>query len=696
MLRAACRRLACLFVLSLLVVYAVQVANGIRLVAPDPTPIVLDRHGAFITQAGLWHGQRVEYGYWITPPPDRVVQLTLALEDRRFRWHPGVDPVAVARAAWQHLTGRGSSGASTLAMQVARMQHPRPRTLWAKAVEAGTAIALTSVYGRDAVLAQYLRLAPYGENTHGIGYAARWFFDRPAADLTWAQAALLASVPQAPALLSVRRPGARLISRAVHALALVGVSEPLDDAGIVPKPRRPDALPLVLRLQRIAQAMPLQAEPLLRSTVDLAMVRWITRVAQNHLAGWRGEGAQQEAIMVTRRGTGEVLALVGALPGPGSAIDFSKSERSPGSTLKPFIYAQALERGLLAPAEVLADLPEGGAGIHNADGAYLGPLLPRQALANSRNVPAAKLVARIGLQDAFANLRQLGLHDLDGSADRYGLAIALGALPTTLERLMSAYAMLAEDGMAQTPTYFAGEKHEKRRAINADVARLIGRFLSDPMARLPSFPRYGSSEFPFAVALKTGTSQGYRDAWTLAWSRDYLVGAWVGRPDGGPMSRLSGGRAAAQLVQAILLRLHHQGRADLLAGEFAAPSGWQQAELCTATGQPGPCAGRLTEWVRPASLRQVAAGPRLQIVQPEPETHVWRNPEVPPALDRLVLKAVADPAVPQIVWLLDGAPIATAPPTQPLLWKMQPGRHRFQVRLPLQDDSSSPLTVVVE
>ncbi len=146
------------------------------------------------------------------------------------------------------------------------------------------------------------------------------------------------------------------------------------------------------------------------------------------------------------------------------------------------------------------------------------------------------------------------------------------------------------------------------RLISVDAARLVGRFLSDPLARLPSFPRYGSSEFPFAVALKTGTSQGYRDAWTLEWSRDYLVGVWVGRADAGPMTQLSGARAAAQLAQAVMLRLHGAGRADLVAGEFAAPPGREQAELCTGTGaraEPG-CGQRLAEWVRPGAPARAA------------------------------------------------------------------------------------------
>ena len=225
---AVLRLLATLAAAGTLAVVA-QASADIRLDAPGPTAYVTDRSGAFITQAGHETarpagGRQVEYGYWPVEPPEMVVRATLALEDRRFWWHPGVDPVAVGRAVWQHLlSGRGSGG-STIAMQVVRMQHPRPRTLWSKAIEAGAAVGLTARYGRAAVLAQYLRLAPYGEGSHGIAHAARWYFDQPAADLNLAQAALLSALPQAPGVLSLRAGmgGARLArtrARAGQALA---------------------------------------------------------------------------------------------------------------------------------------------------------------------------------------------------------------------------------------------------------------------------------------------------------------------------------------------------------------------------------------------------------------------------------------------------------------------------------------------
>jgi penicillin-binding protein 1C len=707
LLGAAVRRLAAVLALATAATYATQIAAGAHFETPAPTVIITDRNGIFLTQVGHETlrpdgGRQVEYGYWPLTPPDRVVRATLALEDRRFWSHPGVDPLAVLRAVWQHARGGRGSGASTLAMQVARMQHPRPRTLWAKAVEAGTAVALTLRYGHAAVLAQYVRLAPYGEGSHGIAHAARWYFDQPAADLSWAQAALLASIPQAPGRLAPRGAGLpRVLARARLALAAMdlppeetaqALSE-LPRLAPVPARRRPAALQAVLRLHDMATD---SGQTQVRATLDLAMQQWVSRLATAQLGIWRQAGAQQVAVMVVRRGTRAVLADVasaGYASQPGGAIDYTAAQRSPGSTLKPFLYALGLDRGLIAPQDVLADLPEGAAGIANADHDFLGPLLPRQALANSRNVPATNLLRRIGLPEGFAFLRSLGLHHLDGPADRFGLAMAIGALPTSLDRLMRAYATLAEDGVDDDLAWFEDQPHDPHRLISADAARLVGRFLSDPLARLPSFPRYGASEFPFAVALKTGTSQGYRDAWTIAWSRDYLVGVWVGRADAGPMTRLSGARAAGQLAQAVMLRLHGLGRSDLVAGEFAAPAGRRAVELC-----PDPaCSERLTEWVDPARPVQPAKpAARLAIVQPDPDSHVWRNPESPPALNRLVLRATAEPHVAQIVWLVDGAPVAVASPDVPLYWTLVPGRHRFQVRLPLQEDASRPLAVVVE
>ena len=562
---------AALCVLGVAGLFVVQVVERAKLEAPGPTPILYDHHGAFLAQIGHQtvapdSRQRIDYGYWtVAAPPDRVVRATLALEDRRFWSHPGIDAIAVARAAWQDLSGsHRRSGASTIAMQVARMQHPAPRTLWAKAVETATAIVLTQRYGREAVLAQYLRLAPYGNGSHGIAHAARWYFGKPAADLSWAEAALLVAIPQAPGVMNPLHPRglARAVARARHALDTLAQEQVIDPAEFVQAsaeldrlhlpspPRRPDALHAILRiagmLARNGTSAGDPADPRIRTTLDLDVQRATAGLARQQIRAWGAAGAQQVAVLVLRRQSREVLALVGSAGygmAPGGAIDFTRASRSPGSTLKPFIFALALQQGRLTPADVMDDLPEGAAGISNADRNFLGPLLPRQALANSRNVPAANLLGTLGLDSGFEFFRDLGLHRLGAPAESFGLSMAIGSLPTSLDRLVRAYGALADQGMLRDLVWYAGQPTKlPRRLLTADTARQVTLFLSDPFARLPSFPRYGTTEFPFSVALKTGTSQGYRDAWTVAWSDEYMVGVWIGRAASGTMTQVTGAR----------------------------------------------------------------------------------------------------------------------------------------------------------
>jgi penicillin-binding protein 1C len=647
-----------------------------------------------------------------------VVQATLALEDRRFWSHPGVDARALLRAVWEHLRGaHPRSGASTIAMQVARMQHPSRRTLWAKAVEAGTALALTARYGREAVLAQYFRLVPYGNGSHGIAHAARWYFAKPAQDLSWGEIALLAAIPQAPAahnplrtdgLIRVRARADRVIET-LQAQGVIGAAE-VDAAHAQvatsqpgPAPRRPiEAMHAILRLRAMGIAGDAGDDRVVAS-LDLGLQRRIEALLRERIAGWRSAGAQQAAAIVMRRDTHEVLAAVGSIgwtDAHGGAIDFTRAERSPGSTLKPFVYAVALQRGVLRPAELLNDSPDVIATIANADSRYLGRLPARQALANSRNVPAADVLRRVGIARVFDLFADLGLHEHDVSAGSYGLSMAIGALPTRMDRLIRAYAALADEGVLRDLVWYRGQRTRAPLRIFApSPARQVALYLSDPLARLPSFGRYGSTEYPFAVAVKTGTSQGYRDGWTVAWSDEYLVVAWVGRADAGPMAGLGGASTAAGIVRAILLGLHGTRPGDLADTSFATPDGSAPAPVC-AGPDAGPCDRTLTELVPPETTTkptaQVTPPVLLSIVTPTPDSRIWRNPESPPLLNQLLLRAQTQPHVQQVVWYVDGTPFALGDPDSRVAWPLTPGEHRFQIGLPLRPERSRPVRVVVE
>ncbi len=709
-----------------------------ELVAPPASQIVYDRNGAFVTQIGsatraASGERRVDYGYWPLPHiPHRMAQATLALEDRRFFSHPGIDPRAVLRALWRNLDGGRLEGASTIAMQAARMQRPARRGLVNKILEAATGAALVARHGHEAVLAHYLRLAPYGLGSHGVAHAARFYFDRPVEDLSWAQVALLAALPQSPGRMNLTRESGlrRATARASYAIARLEADGVLDAtqaalarrelASMKPfeAKRRPAALHLALRyesLLREGRLRPVSPEDQrIEATVDLGVEQEMAQLARRYLSIFQGAGARQVALMAAERGTNAVLADVGSAdyrdPRAG-AYDFTRVARSPGSTLKPFIYALALERGVLKTTDLVDDVPEGASGVANADGLYLGPMTPRQALANSRNVPATNLLRRVGLDANFRFLHEMGLHDLDAPPESFGVSMAIGALPTRLEDLMRAYAALADDGvMSELAFARAQETRPPRRVMSVDTARLITSFLSDPQARLPSFPRYGALEYPFAAAVKTGTSQNYRDAWTFAFSHKYVVGVWMGRGDASGMRGLSGANSAARLAHAALTRLHRARPGEIAPETFPPPPERVPIDLCRADAGPA-CAQTLREWVkqedmaapRPApaptqapQLAEAAETGALAIATPEHNMRIWRNPEQPANLNRLALKLATGAGDAQILWLVDGAPFALAQADETVFWPMAPGVHRIQARLALAPMASRPVRVVIE
>ena len=835
--------------------------------APAPTLLLLDRQGRFLgelpgnpamttaggspaaaTHRGSHRGRTAGeagdedgLGYWpVAEPPPRVVAATLALEDRRFGAHPGVDPLAVGRAALQNLRTRGRvSGASTLAMQVARMQSPGARGYLRKVTEAVTAVLLTERYGSREVLRQYLRIVPYGNRIHGIAYAARSYFDKPVEDLSWAEIAFLSALPQAPARMNPFSPAGRdrAVRRGERVLAELAARRVLSPSEYalargqlaalrIPyrERRPPEALHALLHLRTLlapggtpgAEIAPPAAEIgtpageigtrstaaglVLRTTLDLDLQRDASAMTWRALREWRDRGAGNASLIVLDLGRHEVLAWVGSAAyfdaEDHGAIDYARVRRSAGSTLKPFLYGLALERGVIGPATLMDDLERGPGGVANADDTFMGPLLPRVALANSRNVPAVLLLGRVGLDQGFGLFRELGLTDGAVPARHYGLGMAIGGLPVTLEELARAYLTLAGDGRLPARLRWLRDQPEPapRRIFAEDTARQVTLFLSDPQARLPSFPRMGATEYRFPVAVKTGTSTNYHDAWAVAYSTRYLAAAWVGHPGFRAMNQLSGYLSAADLVRRVLLRLHGEQGDGLEDLSFPPPRGYQPVRVCALSGHraTAACDRVFLEWFRPgeepaddceahrqravdrrdgllataatppaaievrtfvelppryaawqaaaglprppdapsqltlpavahlgtagaaraagaaADAEQASAWPpggkvalaggptRLRITSPENGARLLRDPETPADLNTVALRAVVDPPVNEVVWYVDGLPVATAPYPYTARWRLQPGEHTFQVRLGSGGSASRRVQVTVE
>jgi penicillin-binding protein 1C len=633
-------------ILALLIAFAAWrvIERRVALVTPSMTLLFEDTEGRFLAELSP---DQHRMGFWPPPSvlPERLVKATLAAEDSRFFSHEGVDGRAVARALWQNLRHmRRVSGASTLAMQVARLQSPERRSLFNKAAESLVALGLTCRFGREAVLRHYLTIAPYGNQNYGAAYAARRYFDKPLVDLTWAEAAFLVSLPCMPGRMNVytyagwvasqRR--ARHVLFRLHQLGWMSEADctqalkQLPAIALLPKETRPSSLlHAVIAMQKTLKADPAswgQRGPIVKTTLNLDVQRAVSTIASSAMQQFRADGAGNLAVMVAEVPSGHLLAYLGSEDyldkDNKGAIDYARIPRSSGSTLKPFIYAMGMSEKGFTAATVLTDVGlaldsrTGGYTVKNYDETYLGPILYRNALANSRNVPAVHVLEAVGVEEAYNGLQRLGLVRRWRDPKNYGLTLAIGGLSVRLWDLVGAYGVLANEGKAFDLTWFPNPAPiaHPTQIISEDVARQITLFLSDPMARLPSFPRMGWLEYPFPVAVKTGTSKNYRDAWCVAYSRKYMVGVWVGHPDYYGMKRRCGADSAAMVVHKVMETLHPDEMAGLSDLSFPPPRGYAARRIDLLSGklarQDTPYVA--FEWFKPGT-------------EPAEETDVYRN-----------------------------------------------------------------------
>jgi penicillin-binding protein 1C len=603
------------------------------LIAPRASYYLVDRNTDFLAQVG--QEKKYGYGYWpLTKLPPRVAAATLALEDHRFYLHPGVDPIAILRAVKQNFfAGKRVSGASTIAMQVVRMQHSRKRTIINKAIEAFAALLLTLRHDRELILKHYLRLVPYANQSHGIAHAARFYLNKPVEDLSWAEISFLAAIPQAPSLANpfhesgrkrARERGQRILTYLFLKQVLTAEEYELgqiqlEKIQINPDYKRKTALlHPIIKLEKMLTQLPAENQKYnLVTTIDIKLQESMAKTGLNFLKSIKKDKVNNLAAVIIKRKNMEVLVWLGSgdyFNTEAGSIDFASKSRSPGSLLKPFIYAKALEDKKISGATILDDLYT-SRGMGNADHQFLGPMLPRQALGNSRNVPAINLLKKTGMEKTYDFFRQLGIHNSNHEASYWGLGLAIGSLPSSLEQIIQAYSIFTNDGKYQKLQWYKGSpNNQKYRFLSKGVSRHISLMLSDPEARLPSFQRMGPLEYPFSVAVKTGTSQGYRDGWTIAWSKDYLVGAWIGRHDATPMKK-AGGSVCAALVQKILIELHKDWQSGMADLSFPRPIDYRNEEICSYTGKlaTSGCDRKLLEWF-PAEFKLESAPELVSII----------------------------------------------------------------------------------
>jgi penicillin-binding protein 1C len=524
------------------------------------SPVVLDRHGVWL------RALPVEDGRWrLRADLDRTdpvfVRRLIALEDSHFWLHPGVDPVAVVRAAALDLKAhRVRSGGSTLTMQLARRLEPEPRTLGAKAVEAARAVGLEARLGKRGVLAAYLTLAPYGGSLEGVRAASLAYFGHEPSTLTDAEQALLIAIPQAPELRrpdrhpqAARRARAQVLRRLVQK-GLIS-AKAAREAAAEPIPRRavfPErAWSAAAELAHAASS----SQPTVVSTIDAPLQARLEVLAAQTGAG---QGQQSSvAIVVVETQTRAVRAIVSSAgrDRPGGWVDATRALRSPGSSLKPFIYAFAFEQGLAAPQTKLADAPVAYAGYEpeNFDRTFHGEVTAAQALQNSLNVPAVAMLAKVGPEAFQARLESTGARLVRPKAalNDPGLALALGGEGVSLRDLAMLYAALGDAGLAKplvwTEAGLRSGKAEARRLVSAEAADQVLSILREsppPPGRAPPALSIGAPK----LAFKTGTSYGFRDAVAAGVGDGWTVLVWTGRPDGGVRPGMTGREAALPLL----------------------------------------------------------------------------------------------------------------------------------------------------
>ena len=483
-----------------------------------------------------------------------LTQATIAVEDERFYSHPGVDALAVVRAIGQNLAaGRIVSGASTLDMQVCRMMDNRPRTFRAKVVEAFRALQLNRLMSKEQILEIYVNVAPYGGNLQGVEAASLKYFGKRAKDLSLAEAALLAGLPQSPSYLRPdRNPDAALSRRQI-------VLRSMFTKGLISEQQFTDALscPVKVRtsphLRRAIHAsfLALSRRPAGgQTTIDLDIQDSVERLAYEHLATLP-EGTEL-AVVVIDVVESAIVAMLGS-GDPDDPIDGQVNgvlaKRSPGSALKPFLYATAFEAERLNGDSVVYDVPisRGAWTPSNFDRTHVGRISAAEALRRSLNVPAILVAEGIGLARCCGVLEAVGV-DLPADAQgRGGLALAVGGIEVSLLDLANAYATLARGGVCRRPRLFVDESSEGIRALKPRVCVSISDILSSRQRPASALGEGGGDSVPWFM-WKTGTSSGRRDAWAVGHNYRYAIGVWAGRFRGTGRLEYVGAEAAEPLL----------------------------------------------------------------------------------------------------------------------------------------------------
>ena len=585
-------------------------ASGVR---------ITDRHGSLIA---LMPGREGSFQEREDPSriPRTAADIFVSLEDARFRFHPGVDPAALVRALANRMRGHGAlSGASTITMQLARIISPHPRSVMSKLVEAGDALRIESRLTKDRILALYLNTLPFGRNARGIGAAAWTYFGADLSTLSPAQLLILAVIPRNPTLYDPFDHPDALIAAAREAAARknLGIdSGEIERAARGAKSDRPaTGAPHFARFiaGKLAGGWRGAGGEEVRTTLDLGLNDFIQGRVRFALARYAAARVSNAAVGVMENSTGAVLGWVGS-------GDFQDAEhsgqvdgvlirRQSASTIKPFLYARAIQKGWTA-ATLVPDVPmvfgaadEVSYKPSNFDNRSHGVVRLRTALASSLNVPAVYTLFHVGLESFLGTLADLGFVLPADAAVRYGLGTAIGNAEVSLLELTRAFTVFPRGGTLPDLVLARGQKGSSRRIFDPFSAWIICSILSDPSARATGFGTHTYFRTDFPSMFKSGTSSEFTNLWCVAATPLYTVGVWAGNFDGRAVINKTGSIVPTQIVTDVLAWLTARDSRSSASRDFTAPPNVVETRICTVTGkrETAQCPSTRNEFFRNAA-----------------------------------------------------------------------------------------------
>jgi len=602
------------------VLYALAaLALALRLFPAEPLSERLTRSTAIYAESGellrLTLADDQQYRLWVAldDVSPRLPQAVQLYEDRWFHWHPGVNPAALVRSAWATYADGSRQGGSTISMQLARRLYGiDSRSIGGKFEQIALALWLEARYSKRDILEAYLNIAPYGGNIEGVGAASLIYFHKRAHDLNLPEALALAVIPQNPRRRMAARNGAVLPPQLADARDRLWqawrASHAEDEryAADMQLPLQPwSAAQLPFRAPHLTDALLRDsggARGEIRTGIDLRLQTTLERAIHQYVETNRNIGVRNASALLLDTQTMRVKALVGSADyfdaGIDGQVNGTAAKRSPGSTLKPFIYGLALDQGILHPHTMLKDAPTafGPFSPENFDGRFVGPISAQDALVRSRNVPAVAVSAKLSRPNLYDFLKNAGVSKM-ASESHYGLALALGGGEVTMEELARLYAMLANGGVLQTLALRADQERS-----NDDGIRVLSEeaaFVTLDMLAANPRPDTGTPS-PRTVAWKTGTSWGFRDAWSAGVFGRYVLVVWVGNFDGSSNPAFIGVKAAAPLFFQIVDSVRAQ-RLDPPDAPRVPPAHVAKVDVCAASGDlPNEyCPQTVSTWFLP-------------------------------------------------------------------------------------------------